>query len=343
MQNTKNQIGISKMQNPTPEQVLEMLEIDSASNYDVVASAEESPVYVTDSNNLQFTLPTNRQQRAAAPDHSALLQMLARIKVPGQFFNGCKSELKEHILRDFYKNRNFMFRCRTEKEVDRIRAILGPRYPTDRDNRVLFPIVLEALNQPNTRLTSFQITDHVAELIISFTDTRVEMDGLVTQGSISITNSETGHSSLWIEPVIQIFNGVYIGNRFGDGQTGSRYVHRGTLPTANELREDIENAKRVVQIGIVQYLEAANQRVSTEDAIRYMEDLEAFPKRFSNIIAEEIKDQELILKSELIRRILMAASHLPLIQSLQVRRYVGSYLGVFEDTASRMANLADQL
>ncbi len=332
--------------NPTKEQVLRAIELTGANNYDMVVEAGDVG---TDIEMPHGTVSFAIKSKTLRPSRSAELQYLNRINVPGQFFSRCSNQLKLQILREFHKNRSFLFRCRKHQDLggswgpDRLRAVLGPRFPVERDDHILFPVVLEALGDENIQIASFEISDHVTELVVNFEDTNVLMDGHTVKGSISITNSETGHSSLWIEPHIQIFNGMWIGNRFGDGQYGSRYVHRGTLPSVEELREDIQNAKKIAQIGIIQFLENQGTRVPMSSAVKYMEDLEALPARFSTLLSNELKDQEFILKGELVRRILLAANDLPLLQSLQLRRHLGGYLGIFNDTASRLANLANEI
>jgi hypothetical protein len=341
--------------NPTKAQVLEAIQLRAEGNYDVVVDCEQVQPVIEDTGRLGFNFPNQLSLRYSRPSGSAELQYLSRIKVPGQFFHTCSPSLKGHILEEKHKDRRFKFRMRRQIiksgvtqtldfGPDHIRAILGPQFPTDRDDLHLFPVALDALDQPNIQLMRFLMEEHTSELLVHFSDTSTSLDTHNVKGAISISNSETGHSSLWIEPVIQIFDGIWLGNRYGDGQsTGARWVHRGAPPTVEELREDIENAKRVAQVGIIQYLEAVNTRVTGGEAVKYLENLEVLPKRFSTIITNELKDEQFVLKSELLRRILLAANNLPLIQSLQVRRQVGSYMGIFQNTASRMASLANEV
>ncbi len=339
--------------NPDPTFVLDYIKHNAEGKFDEVQTTSGAKPIINDSGHLSFELEGRAGE--VLPTNSAELQYLTRISVQGQFFHRCSPSLKRHILEEFHKDKNFMFRCKTYQvpmagdmvSRTQVRAVLGPQFPTNRDDERLFPIVLEALSQPNVMLASFEQTDHVTELIAQFSDTNIQPgsglpvgDGV--SGAISITNSETGHSSLWIEPHIQIFNGIWIGNRFGD-KVSARYVHRGTMPTVEQLREDIEAAKRIVQVGIIQYLEACEQRIATGDAVKYMESLTVLPKRFTNIIANEIADQDRIMKTELLRRILLAAQELPLIQSLQIRREVGGFVGLFENTSSRLANLVNEI
>ena len=347
---------IPMISNPTPEEIMRLIADETKGCHDLVRSAEELPIEINENGAMNFWLESGKypcgqevNERYARATHSAEQQLLARIDVPSQFFNKRSVDLRRRIMAECYVKRRFMFRCRPvraggfEGGMETIRAVLGPRYPTHRDDIHLFPIVLEALGADDISLRAFTKEDHVTELLANFSDTKTKWRDTDITGSLSITNSETGHSSLWIEPSIQIANGIWIGNRFGDGHVSARYVHRGALPTPEELREDIENAKRVVQIGIIQYLEACEQRVSSVEAVKYMENLAILPKRFAGIIAADIMESEFIMKTELIRRIVLATQHLPLIQTLQIRREVGGYVGLFEKTASRMATFAQEM
>lgn len=345
--------------NPSNEQIIEGIQNIAKDNFDIVVSAEEVPVDIDDNGDPVFRIKTVENTEVLSfPIQSAKLQYFDRIKVPTQFFNRCSAYLKRTILQEFHRNRNFTFRNRyvtshnLSPKTFWTRAVLGPQYPTTRDDIYTFPVVLQALANSNSVITKFHVEPNVTELVAKFTDTRTFFDThdsiggpsgtFEVTGCLSITNSETGHSSLWIEPHIEIFDGMWIGNRFGD-KVSARYVHRGTMPTMEELFEDIEKAKQIAQIGIIQYLEQCESSMTSKEAIKYMEDMTVLPNRFANMIEKEIRDQERILKVQLIRRILQATQELPLVQSLQIRREVGGCLGLFENTASRFANLANEI
>ena len=338
------------MVRPSADAILQYLQSEGTKYYDeVVPGHQVSPiVFDPPSRTMSFGLGSEGSSAGPTatvvkPTPSAETQYLAKIDVNAGFFHKCSQHLKQMVLAEFHQaSKSYMFRCYHENDQRYARAVLGPSYPTDCDDRHLYPIALSALEaQENITILLFSKTDHITELLVQYNDVNVEFNGSTVRGTVSISNSETGHSAIWIEPTIQIYNNVYLGNNRGDGT--SRYIHRGELPTIAELTDAVRKAKQVAQVGVIQYLEEAQGFVTPKQVSGYLNDLVVLPRRFCKIIEEEIKDAERVQKGELIRKILLAASQLPLIQQLQVRREVGKYVGVFENTASRIAAIANQL
>lgn len=330
--------------NPSLDGLRDLLTTRAARKVDRVAHSLAAPLTVDQGNGGRVHVQMEGISEAAFST-AAFGQLLTKNGVQSGFFAKCSPELKRHILDEFYDGRS-MYRMWTSSGPSFpyvCRAVLGPQYPLDCDDVHLFPNVMEALladEDANPHL--FTIDDEVTELKATFTDTTASLAGNHTvTGSVAITNSETGHSAIWIEPTIQVYGNYWISRGNGDGT--ARYIHRGTLPGVDEIRAAVVEAKRVAQIGVIQYLEKAQDRLSNAEANKYMDNMVELPKRIGAIIQNEIKEAEYITKADLMRRIILATAHFPLIEQIQLRREVGGLVGLFKDTASRLANLANQL
>ena len=328
---------------PTSEQIRNLLANQRDLQFDEVMYASEFVPQINLEGTMTFEYGKPEQGHySLIPMASAVGQYLQRIGVPGQFFGSCTAHLKQQILSEFHTNRRFILRCyRTPSELGEVkncRAVLGPRYPTTLDNINAYPLVLDLLEtDTSAQLHLFRQDIHITELLSMFGDTQVNHDGHNIQAGLSITNSETGHSSFWIEPCIKV-NGQFISSRASE-----RIVHRGTLPLADSLSTKIAEMKTAAQVGIIQYLELGQEVIGKQEACDYVSNIVAMPKRLVNIIQNEWKDLERINKLNFMHRILQAASELPLILNLQVRRDIGDYSGIFTNTNNRMSRLAEQM
>ena len=329
------------MHQPTRESIMRTVANEAMNNYDLVMPGTKARPVIDDKGKMRFDVIEPTILNPLSLRGSAEAQYLTRIDVMGGFFHKCSPGLKTAILAEFHQiGKSYMLRCKNMGETQLIRAVLGPRFPKDCDDIYLFPVVLEALlAQDNVQLALFTRDDDITELHAQFNDTSTSMDGQTVRGSIAISNSETGHSAIWIEPSIQMFGNMMVSNKHGDCM--SRFIHRGKVPTVAEISEAINEAKRVAQVGITQYLEEARTFITVKQACKYMDDMVVLPGRFSNIIQNEIKDMEFIQKQDLMRRILLAVKELPLFQSINIRREVGDFVGMFRQTGSRMANIVN--
>lgn len=258
------------------------------------------------------------------PDGSALSQLLSRNEVPGSFFNKCPASLKGTILQTFCDNKTYLIRGAIK---DTCRAVLSKSY-TPMDDHQLFPTVLDELaDQEVFNHKVLKYDNHITVLTTAINQNNTELD---YYACITISNSETGHSSVWIEPSI-IFKstGLQISNRSALRNRISRFIHRGEI-TVNDIKGAINLAKEVAQIGLIQLMEEKDSVIDFAGARSFINSMDFFPNRLAMIVEEEIKRVEEINKIELIKKICEQAKELPLIQQIAVEQASGKFLGLFD-------------
>jgi len=276
---------------------------------------------------------------------SALGQLLNRVGIPILFWNRCPSHL--HVANFEYFNqkyeKEYLFRLDHGAGKNHVRAVLSDQYSVI-DDIDLFKIVFNALmNREDINYRCLQWDDRITQLSINFTDCTKEYEGRKYTAGLAITNSETGHSSVWIEPVVYT-RGLSFYNRkvLKKQDVDCRIVHRGVL-APERVRPMVEKAKEVAQVGLIQLIEAFQTPISCDHALRTIESIDALPSRFVQILEEEWRSQEEVIKAEAARRVIEFAQELPLFQRVTVEQQAGKMLGLFQGYKSRFQAIIQEI
>lgn len=320
--------------NPSEDGIIQQLAEKRAGNFDIeISEAGTFTADLTDDGEVHFT----HGEHNLVPTGSALSQMLTRNEVPGTFFAKCPIALKRAILQSFCNGK--LYRLRATKNGG-CRAVMSKGYKPFDDHQ-LFPITLDELAEQEVfNHKTFRYDDHITVLTTAINDENTE---LPYYACITVSNSETGHSSVWIEPSI-IFkdSGLQIANRQALRNRMSRFVHRGVI-TEQDIKDAMAIAKEVAQIGLIQLMEAAEEVVTVDAATAFMAEMDFFPKRFAQIIEEDLQNEKEIHKLELVKRIIKQASELPLVQQIAVEQASGKFLKLFNNASARIEQLAAEM
>lgn len=287
----------------------------------------------------------------------ALQQILSKIGVSTAFYNKCPVFLQKDIFNYFMSlehEKDFFFRFFGWLDVNdelkdhliHARAVLSSGYSAI-DDYVLFPKVLDVLSKTtkieDCKFTNFEISDQVTRVIVLFQDCVLAFDNKEYSAGLSIVNSETGQSSVWIEPVI-LHNGFVIYNRASlqKQQVPCRIVHRGTQ-TFDKLDELISKSKQIAQVGLVQFIESLQEKISREQAMQYVKNIEALPSRFQLLFEDQWKNEQELSRAEVTLTILKAAQELPLFQRIQVEQQAGIVSKLFNNFESRISSILEDI
>ena len=276
---------------------------------------------------------------------SALGQLLNKIGIPIAFWKKCPSHLQvpnfSHFNMEYEKD--YLMRFNHHPQKNHIRAVLSDRYSVI-DDLDLFKILFDVLRDRTDisyRLMSWD--DRITQLSIDFNDCTGEHDGRTYTAGLSITNSETGHSSVWVEPVVHTGDISFYNRRVLKGQgCDCRVVHRGTL-AEGRIQPMVEKAKEIAQVGVVQLAEAFQTTISRDHALRAIDSIDSLPSRFVAILEEEWAEEQEIIKGEAARRVLLFAKELPLFQRISVQQAAGRITGLFSGYKQRFADLAKEI
>lgn len=328
-----------KLYKPDQEAINNMLEHKRNVMVDQNIKAEKIECMKWGSNVLYPIKDTERELQFS---DSAMGQILNRIKVPKLFYDRCPPALKEDIFNHFNAQREddtYFVRFNKDKGEEYVRAVLSDKYGVHDDND-LFPILFDVLKDRNdVAYRIFVYDDHITQLALDFVDaTGVHNDQKYTAGLV-VTNSETGHSSIWVEPVVHT-NTCTFYNRRSLSRQGVRckVVHRGDV-NGDRIRPMVEQAKEIAQIGVTQLAEAFTTRVKKDYALSFAKAIDAFPKRYFDILQEEWDKETDIIKAEAARRIILLAQELPLFQRIAVEQDCGKLIGLFDSYKSRFDDL----
>jgi len=283
--------------------------------------------------------------------HSALSQMLNRLRIPVTFYRRNPYEIQNTLFnhwRNFHKTaggnkKNVMFRFNHAVEPNHVRAVLSDVYGK-MDDLDLFKVLLEVMDERQDisyRLLEYDA--HITQLFIDFNDCQGVHNGTTYTAGLCVTNSETGHSAVWIEPVVHALHCSYFNRRTLRQQgVDCRIVHRGKL-AQKRVQPMVEKAKEIAQVGITQLAESFQSRFSRDAAIRMAQNMEALPSRFVQLLEEEWSQEEDLIRAEAARRILLLAQELPLFQRIQIQQDTGKMLGLFTNYKDRFSDLASEI
>ena len=326
---------------PEQDELLQRINNLAADRYDVTASPNEFVCAAPEDENSDEPKYLLKGQEIGF-SQSAIGQLLIKIKIPAAFYNRCPAWLKIHNLTYFnnqHKN-NYLFRMEPDHNA---RATLSDSYGVI-DDKDLFPLLFENLaNRSDIALRKFQQDPYITQLAIDFTDAVGEYNGEAYCAGLLITNSETGHSAVWIEPVVHIPSCSFVGRNVLKRQgIDCRIIHRGQFP-AERVLSLINQAKDAAQVGIVQLAEAFNKTIDTKQAITFARNVENLPNRFVQILEEEWENQHRIARAEAARRIINLAQELPLFQRIQVEQKAGDFIGLFDHYQSRFSEIIKEI
>lgn len=288
------------------------------------------PVWVLGMDRVQFT-------------GAALNQLLQIVGIPVKYFNKCPDHLKAANYSYFRRSNNRDYLVRFKRgDTPTVRAVLSAAYGIHDDHQVL-PVAIQALDQHDCQTLFFGHDEHITRLEVRFNDLTVQHEGHTYHAGVAITNSETGHSAIWIEPIV-IAPHYKIYNRRSLLAQGAdiRSVHRGEFDP-ERVAQQISFARDVGQVGIVQVLEAQNEMMNKAKAIQFIKSCDTMPVRFADIMEEEWEHQILVSKAEAWTKILELAHQLPLFQRTQVEQDVGRWTGVFHNYQERIDAIMHEL
>lgn len=280
--------------------------------------------------------------------YSALNQILNKIKIPAIFYRKCTIDLQRNIFNHFKKsnNTNCLFRMdpRNGYEGEYVRAVLSNKYGIIDDTQ-LFPIVLDMLNEDKNDISyrSFKWDNSISQLSIVFNSITAKYDNRSYTAGIKITNSETGFSSVWVEPVVFLprYNVV---NRQALQSQGldARIIHRGEL-NETRLQQMISRCKEISQVGILQIAESWTTEVVKDDALKFIKEVDSLPIRFHNMLEEEWKSKDTLMQAQVTERIIQLAQRLPLFQRIQAEQEAGRFIGLFNSYQQRIDDMMNEI
>jgi len=281
----------------------------------------------------------------------AQTQLWNRARVPVQFYDRCSRSLQEKIFNEHIpKTKGTLLLRRVPKEdnlptdtVIHVRAVLTDSYGIIDDDQV-FTVALDTLAEQGVELfRRFEYDDHITRLFVDFPDTQIVYHGIEHQAGLLISNSETGHSSVWIEPSVHIPSCHFVSRSVLKGQgVECRVVHRGEL--SNErLKAMVLKAKEVAQVGLVQIAEAWDQMLPIARVLSFTRTMDAMPDRIREILEENWSHQEEISKVIAAREIILAVQDLPLFQRLQIEQAAGGFIGIFQNYQTRLTQIMEEI
>jgi len=285
---------------------------------------------------------------------SAFTQLLNRRRVPVAFFDRCPLELKREIFNHFIGQAkvNYFFRlinngpviaAPEEMVAEPVRACLTDRYGVVDDHQV-FPVVFDVLSeQENWHIHEFVQDDQITRMLVHFEDATVNYRDMDHVAGLWVTNSETGHSSVWIEPVVSIPSCAFANrNTLRRQLTDIRIVHRGEVDE-NRVRQMVRNAKEIAQVGVVQVMEAWENKIEKAHALRFAKSIDSLPKRMYDILEEEWDNEIELAKAVVAQRIITLAAEMPLFQRIPTEQSACKIIGLFENYKARMQAIAEEM
>ena len=262
-------------------------------------------------------------------------QILQRLNIPIRYYRSCPSFLKEQNFNHWSIGKNKEYLLRFYK--DSVRGFLSNRFSTSKDDKDVFPIILNNLTQ-QIEITSFHKTMEISQLDMTFSDTNAHTpDGTKINVGIRAINSEVGASAFTILPRIELGNRFTVVNLHGDGIT--RMIHVGDI-NIEKVRNALIEAENVAEKA------AANLvLLGTEVVKQPIKELKAIFSKYSDIPEELMKmsEQELLhsqnrtTRIELASIIMKCVENLPNINKdlkkrLSAQSAVGELLGIFTNT-----------
>lgn len=307
--------------------------------YDIIVDADKLKV-TTNGEGLDFLL-ARAEQKSLKPNQSATTQFLTKIKVPTSFFFRCPTSIQQPILDYFNVNRDYLLRC---VEEDTCRAVLSPIFTLAYDNHKVFPVILDALKDQDVNLKTFYNDGVVTRLEVLLANETLFEGRILTPG-LMVTNSETGHSSLWIEPIVVVDNSWIFASRANicAEYKHFRQIHKGEGINTEQVFETVRQVLQAAQVGVIQYMEGMNKEVKVEKAVDFAKSLDALPKRYTEILEQEWRLEQSLKKEKAIRDILTAAADLPILSKISIEQQTGKWYEIFSHYMDRFDRLNEDV
>lgn len=318
--------------------------------YDKTAESGRMSVYEQGAANYVTLFSENKHQGQFSS--SAFSQFLTKLKVPIDFYKRCPLFLRTLIIPTFNKDKKFLMRYESRlnssvANIDWCRAVLSDQYTTNYDDHLTFPPILNVVDNDETlSINKFNRYGEITRLELGIKDAATTYNNTYLSAHVLITNSETGHSSLWIEPAIRLHSstGFLLGNRhlFFKANNLPRLIHRGVGVNHDRILELLKEAKEAAQIGIVQYIEASEVVVPVQRVEKLIQESNVIPNRFISILRRKWNKEE-VTQQEAALEILRLAATLPILSIIQVEQHVGRWIGIFKDYKKRRESLQEEI
>jgi hypothetical protein len=281
----------------------------------------------------------------------AQTQLFNKGRIPVQFYDRCSLQLQSQIFNEHIPGKEatlLMRRTPSNRNTSSdtkylIRAVLTDSYGIIDDSQV-FPAVLDTLAEQLIEVyRKFEFDEHITRLFVDFPDCSAVYQGAEHIAGLVISNSETGHSSVWIEPSVNIPNCHFVNRSVLRSQgVDCRVVHRGEI-SDKRIKDMVLKAKEIAQVGVVQIAEAWNEMLPIARVLSFTKQMEAMPDRIRDILDENWSHQEEISKAAAAQQIILAVKDLPLFQRLQVEQAAGSFIGLFHNYRARMVQIMEEI
>jgi hypothetical protein len=343
---------MSVLFNPTKETVLQTVTSKSAGKEDrIIAMKSLHAALLPDGDSSTLKYYGGNPELEIEYSRWAETQLFNRAKVPTQFYDRCSKELKQSIFNEHVPRTDTKLLMRRAPNATNrlddtrlvIRAVLTDSYGVIDDSQI-FPVVLDTLAEQSVELfRKFEWDDHITRLFVDFEDANATYQNVKHIAGMVISNSETGHSSVWIEPSVNIPNCHFVNRSILKGQGfNCRIVHRGEVDN-KQLKNMVLKAKEIAQVGVVQIAEAWDEMLPRARFLSFTKQMEVMPNRIKLALEEQWMHQEDMSKAAAARDIILAVKDMPLFQRLQIEQETGSFIGLFSNYQSRMDAVLEEI
>lgn len=270
---------------------------------------------------------------------SAESQLLTALHIPTTFYRErlnaeTQVQVFRHRLNVATGHRPFLFRFLKNGTV---RAVLSMEYGIV-DDLELYSSVLKGLEGIDYVSSLYDFDEKVTQIRIEFPDCKLTFpDGRELTAGVQITNSETGHSAVWIEPLVRL--GEYsLVNRSSLRDINLKMIHRGKVDQ-DRIHSLIKQVREIAQVGLVQLVEERDEEIEVETYLKTTKRIEGFPARFHHILEKDLREKKRVGKLEAAEMVLNLARELPVFQQATVSQGAGQILGLFSSWEDRLLRL----
>tara|TARA_Y100000310_G_scaffold340792_1_gene437770 strand:- start:51 stop:1232 length:1182 start_codon:yes stop_codon:yes gene_type:complete len=236
---------------------------------------------------------------------------------------------------------------RAEHPGNWVRAVLSSGY-SKIDDHVLYPRVFQALQEvasgeklEDIQLKTWESSWYFSLLRVLYHSLEVEHGERIYWGGVSISNSETGGSAIWVKPMIRagrLDTSVAYDYLDSCPEGSTRFIHRGQVGM-DRLQEAIRTAHRASQAGITRLIEVGTIRVEkpAEEAEKLIRQNDHLPIRLIEVLKSQYEKRVEATKLEIAESVLEAVKDLPAFKKQLAEEAVGRYLHLFSDIEGRIA------
>lgn len=298
-----------------------------------------------------FCINANQENPKAEPVEVSIhaeSQLLGRLRIPASYIHRCPDNLQAENINfwlDTHANKKLLVRFLDKK----IRAIFSTRHSGDNmDDHKVIPIVLDQLvqlakdqDESDLHIKNFFKQEDFTVLRVFYKHLKAEKDEQTYYAGVTVTNSETGKSSVWIRPTIR--GGNYTGmfdfiDKLNEGATSIKHV--GELKE-DRIRKGIELAKEVAQIGISRLMETNEEMIPQpgKHVGEFIKKADFLPNRLIDILEEEYKEVQEASRLAIAKSILTEVKSLPIYEKHLAEGEVGRYLDLFRNSKKRLKQI----